>query len=42
MLDSQFADLEEPSSDEPAIRVDVSPTPDVIAQVIMQELGLNG
>ena len=42
MLDSQFADLEEPSSDEPAIRVDVGPTPDVIAQGIMQELGLNG
>jgi len=42
MLDSQFADLEEPASDEPAIRVDVGPTPDVIAQGIMQELGLNG
>jgi gluconokinase len=42
MLDSQFADLEEPSSDEPAIRVDVGPTPDVIAQGIMQELGLSG
>lgn len=42
MLDSQFADLEEPSSDEPAIRVDVGPTPDVVAQDIMQELGLNG
>jgi gluconokinase/shikimate kinase len=42
MLDSQFADLEEPSSDEPAIRVDVGPTPDAIAQGIMQELGLNG
>jgi gluconokinase len=42
MLDSQFADLEEPSSDEPMIRVDVGPTPDVIAQGIMQELGLGG
>jgi gluconokinase/shikimate kinase len=41
MLDSQFADLEEPSSDEPAIRVDVGPTPDVIAQDIMQELRLS-
>ena len=42
LLDSQFADLEEPSSDEPAIRVDVGPTPDLIAQGIMQELGLSG
>jgi gluconokinase/shikimate kinase len=41
MLDSQFADLEEPSSGEPAIRVDIGPTPDVIAQGIMQELGLS-
>lgn len=42
MLDSQFADLEEPSSDEPAVRVDVGPTPDKIAESIMQKLGLNG
>jgi gluconokinase len=42
MLDSQFAALEEPSSDEPAIRVDIGPTPDVIAQGIMRELDLTG
>lgn len=41
LLDSQFADLEEPTSDEPEIRVDVGPPPDVIAQGIMEELGLS-
>ena len=41
LLDSQFADLEEPTSDEPAIRVDVGPAPNVIAQRIVKELGLS-
>lgn len=41
MLDSQFADLEEPTSDEPEIRVDVGPTAGVIAQGILEELGLS-
>ena len=41
LLDSQFADLEEPTSDEPAIRVDIGPAPDVIAQGILEELGLS-
>ena len=41
LLDSQFADLEEPASDEPEIRVDVGPAPDVIAQGIMEELSLS-
>jgi gluconokinase len=41
LLDSQFADLEEPASDEPAIRVDIGPPPDVIAQSILEKLGLN-
>lgn len=41
LLDSQFADLEEPTSDEPEIRVDVGPAPSVIAQGILVELGLN-
>jgi gluconokinase len=40
LLPSQFADLEEPGSDEPAIRVDIRPAPDVIAQQIVDELGL--
>ena len=41
LLESQFADLEEPTSDEPAIRVDVRPAPNVIAQRIVKELGLS-
>ena len=41
LLDSQFADLEEPSSDEPQIRVDVGPAPGEIAQSIMEALGLS-
>jgi gluconokinase len=41
LLDSQFADLEEPTPDEPEIRVDVGPAPNVIAQRIVEELGLN-
>jgi gluconokinase len=41
LLDSQFADLEEPGSDEAAIRVDVGPTPASIAQTVMEKLGLS-
>jgi gluconokinase len=40
LLDSQFADLEEPGPDEPAIRVDITGSPDAIAQRIVAELGL--
>jgi gluconokinase len=41
LLDSQFADLEEPTPDEPAIRVDIGPAPSVIAQRIVEEVGLS-
>jgi gluconate kinase len=40
LLDSQFADLEDPQPDEPHIRVDIGPPPTVIAERIWQELGL--
>lgn len=40
LLDSQFAALEEPTSDEPEIRVDVGPAPGVIAQTIVEQLSL--
>lgn len=38
LLDSQFADLEEPTNDEPAITVDVTPKPEVIVKNIIAEL----
>jgi gluconokinase len=41
LLDSQFADLQEPSVDEAAIRVDVGPTPASIAQTVVERLGLS-
>jgi carbohydrate kinase (thermoresistant glucokinase family) len=41
LLDSQFADLEEPTPDEPAIRVDIGPAPSVIAERIVEALGLS-
>jgi len=41
LLDSQFADLEEPGPDEPAIRVDITGSADAIAQRIVAELGLD-
>ena len=41
LLDSQFADLEEPAPDEQHIRVDIGPPPGVIAQRILRELGLD-
>jgi gluconokinase len=40
LLDSQYADLEDPGPHEPHIRVDVGPPPGVITQGILQELGL--
>ena len=40
LLDSQFADLEEPQPDEPHIRVDIGSPPSVIAENIWRELGL--
>jgi gluconate kinase len=40
LLDSQFAELEDPDADEPHIRVDIGPPPEVIAKAICRELGL--
>lgn len=40
LLDSQFADLEEPSADEPEVRVDAGPPARVIAQNVIDGLGL--
>ena len=40
LLDSQFADLEEPTADEPSLRVDIGPAPEVIANHIIDQLGL--
>ena len=41
LLDSQFADLEEPGPDEPAFQVGIFGSPDAIAQRIVTELGLD-
>jgi gluconokinase len=41
LLDSQFADLKEPTPDEPHIRVDVGPPPNVLAQRILRQLALD-
>lgn len=41
LLDSQFADLQEPGADEPAIRVDVGPAPSEIADTVIKMLGLD-
>ena len=40
LLDSQFADLDEPAADEPAIRVDIGPPAAEIADQIIEDLGL--
>jgi gluconokinase len=40
LLDSQFATLEEPAADEPAIRVEVGAAPEAIASGIVALLGL--
>jgi carbohydrate kinase (thermoresistant glucokinase family) len=42
LLDSQFADLEEPAPDEPHIRMEIGPPPTVIAQAIVDDLRLGG
>ena len=41
LLDTQLADLEDPGPDEPHVRVDIGPSPGVIATSILQELGLS-
>jgi gluconokinase/shikimate kinase len=38
LLESQFADLQEPDPDEPAIRIDIGPTAPAIAQAILEDL----
>lgn len=40
LLDTQFATLEEPGPDEPAIRVEIGDAPEVIAAEIIDALGL--
>src|SRR6267143_361478 len=40
LLDSQFADLEEPGPDGPAIRIDIGPPAAEIAQEILDRFGL--
>jgi gluconokinase len=40
LLDSQFATLEEPAADEPAIRVEIGASPEIIAAHIIDALGL--
>ncbi|MDO5712402.1 MAG: gluconokinase [Micrococcales bacterium] len=42
LLDSQFEALEEPTPDEPQIRVGLGPAPAVIARHIVERLGLAG
>jgi gluconokinase/shikimate kinase len=41
LLDSQFADLEEPTPDEPALRFDVGPAPAVIADEVVKAFALD-
>lgn len=41
LLDSQFATLEEPAADEPAIRVEIGAAPEAIADDIVAALGLS-
>ncbi len=40
LLESQFNDLEPPGADEPLLTVDIGPSPDLIAQEIIDRLGL--
>ena len=40
LLDSQFATLEEPGADEPAIRVEIGEAPEAIAAAVVTALGL--
>jgi gluconokinase len=41
LLDSQFATLEEPAADEPAIRVEIGAAPEAIADDVVAALGLS-
>jgi carbohydrate kinase (thermoresistant glucokinase family) len=41
LLDSQFADLQEPEPDEPATRIDIGPAPAQIAQQVVDRFGLS-
>jgi gluconokinase/shikimate kinase len=41
LLDSQFEALQEPAPDEPALRVDIGPSPATIADTIMHTLRLD-
>jgi gluconokinase/shikimate kinase len=41
LLDSQFADLQEPGPDEPANRIDIGPPPAEIAQEVVDHFGLS-
>lgn len=38
LLDSQFADLEEPAADENAIAVDIAETPEAVAKAVIAQL----
>ena len=40
LLDSQFATLEEPAADEPAIRIEIGAAPEIVAGHIVDALGL--
>ena len=42
LLESQFAQLEEPRADEQAIKVDIAPPPDAIVAAILRELAKRG
>ena len=42
LLESQFADLEEPESSERVLTVDLGPSPEKIAETIQQKLQLRG
>ena len=39
LLDSQFADLEPPAPDEPAVTVDIGPTADEVTRRVLQAIG---
>lgn len=39
LLDSQFADLEPPGPDEPAITVDIGPAPEIVVRQVLQAMG---
>ncbi|MEO9221421.1 MAG: gluconokinase, partial [Mycobacteriaceae bacterium] len=42
LLNSQFEALEEPTPDEPQIRVGIGPAPAAVARQIVERLGLTG